>query len=123
MADGLAKNRGQLEQPQPLAGYVDVTTPIKTAWAKAWHKENPTYTHIKDGIPQLSRKSQRTIFRLRTGHGSLRAHLFKHDKASSAMYTLGFAKQTVAHILKDCSVLETSRGHAWPTPSILDDKL
>ena len=118
----MAKSQSQLEQPQLAARYGEIKTLIKTAGAKAWQAEHTTYSHVKDGMHQLSRKSQRAIFRLRTGHGSFRAHLFKLGKASSTMCTCGIEEQTIAHILQDCPVFLSSRGYVWPTPSTIDDK-
>ena len=122
-ADKLAKTGGRLPQSNHPSSYNESKTLIKASWKKARHAKHPTYSYTKDGMHQLPRNAQRAIFRLRTGHVSLRAHLFRIGKAESPACPCGYKEQTVEHILQHCPALETYRAAAWPNTSTLHDKL
>ena len=93
MADALARKGSQLEQPTQAASFSETKTLIKAAWKKTWTADNPSYTYSQDGMSKLPRKAQRAIFRLRTGHNSLNAHLYRIGKANSAECSCGFELQ------------------------------
>ena len=82
----------------------------------------PTIPH--DDYHLLDRAEQVTIFRLRTGHNRLRAHMFSKFKiGDSALCICGQAPQTAEHILQECWQYNTLRSKHWPGGVTLDKKL
>ena len=55
-------------------------------------------------VNRLARHEQTTIFRLRTEHYGLRAHLKRAGIIDSALCDCKGAEQTVHHILQDCPI-------------------
>ena len=68
-----------------------------------------------DSINQLQRKEQASIFRLRSGHIPLNAHLTRIKVRTSPDCPLcGWAEETVTHHLSDCPALEDLRSEYLP---------
>jgi hypothetical protein len=60
-----------------------------------------------------------TIFRLRTGHCRLRAHLKRMNQSESARCACQEADQTPEHVQLDCQLWRTQRDLAWPDGATL----
>ena len=84
---------------------------------------NNGYDPQKDQINTLDRRTQTTIFRLRTGHCGLRKHLKRLGLADSAHCECGSEEQTPEHILQTCPHLETVRQQFWPEDTEVGTKL
>ena len=84
---------------------------------------NSSYDPQKDQINTLGRRTQTTIFRLRTGHCGLRKRLKKLGLADSAHCECGSEEQTPEHILQTCPHLETVRQQFWPEDTEVGTKL
>ena len=84
-------------------------------------KKNNGYDPQKDQINALDRRTQTTIFRLRTGHCRLRKHL--KSLADSAHCECGSKEQTPEHILQTCPHLETVHQQFWPEDTEVGTKL
>ena len=70
-----------------------------------------------------STNEQTTIFRLQTGHCSLRAHQKRIGITDSAFCHCKEAEQTVHHILQDCSIWLQQRQQLWPLDESTTNKL
>ena len=84
---------------------------------------NNGYDPQKDQINTLDRRTQTTIFRLRTGHCGLRKHLKRLGLAYSAHCECGSEEQTPEHILQTCPHLETVHQQFWPEDTEVGTKL
>ena len=101
-ADRLAKAAAKLPQPHLSTSYKEVKTLLKKTQKSAWGpknkkqktKKNNGYDPQKDQISTLDRRTQTTIFRLRTGHCVLRKHLKRLGLADSAHCECGSEEQT-----------------------------
>ena len=69
------------------------------------------------------RHEQTTIFRLRTGHCGLRAHLKRIGVMNSALCDCKEAEQTVHHIVQDCPIWRKQRHQLWPQDELATNKL
>ena len=74
-ADRLAKIGSQAPQTQNPVTYREAKTLLHSLYNGDWKKYNGGYQAHLDPIWRLERAQQTTIFRLRTGHCGLRAHL------------------------------------------------
>ena len=84
-ADNLAKEGRRLPQPETSMSYREAKTVIKHRWKANFTQKTDGYKPHHDHLNSLSRPEQSTIFRLRTGHCGLRAHLKKIGIAESSM--------------------------------------
>ena len=122
-ADRLAKEGSQLSQPDNPVTYEEAKTLLSSSFRARWSLRNQGYNPRQDPIRALERHQQTTIFRLRTGHCGLRAHLKRIGVAPSAQCECGQADQTPAHILQECPLLDEQRRQSWPGGVDLDTKL
>ena len=86
-------------------------------------KKTMEYDPQKDQINTLDRRTQTTIFRLRTGHCGLRKHLKRLGLADSVHCECGSEEQTPEHILQTCPRMETVRQQFWPEDTEVGTKL
>lgn len=121
-ADRLAKEGGSLEQDDRSTTYQEVKTTIKTLAKKKWHKEHQDYNQ-KDQYYRLDREDQVIIFRLRTGHNRMHAHLNKLKISETELCTCGTAPMTTEHILQNCPDHAGCRKDWWPKEIPLRVKL
>ena len=91
----------------------------KNQWKRATGDYNPS----TDPINRLARHEQTTIFRLRTEHRSLRAHLRRTGIMDSALCDYKEAEQTVHHIFQDCPIWRKQRHQLWPQDESTTNKL
>ena len=113
-ADRLAKAAANFPQLHLSTSYKEVKTILKQKQKSAWRLKTNGYDPKKDQINTLDRRTQTTIFRLRTGHYGLRKHLKILGLADSAHYECGSEEQTREHILQTCPHLETVHQQFWP---------
>ena len=96
---------------------------IKNRFSHRWKTVNDDYSLIKDEMHSLPRKEQSIIFRLRTGHCRLGAHMKRIGLRESAACQCGEASQTVKHVLQDCTKLKELRREVWSVDTSLETKL
>jgi hypothetical protein len=77
----------------------------------------------RESINMLNRKEHSTIFRLRTGHGGLRAHLHRIGLRESAACDCGADRETPEHILMVCPTYSEQRLGIWSDGSSLKNML
>ena len=123
VADKLAKEGARLPQPHTLTSYQEVKTLLKRKEKEKWKAKNNGYEPLQDQINMLDRKSQTTIFRLRTGHCRLRKHMKRLGLADNANCECGLDEQTPEHILQTCPHQEAARLFYWPDDTDLGTKL
>ena len=121
-ADHLAKEGSQMQQTCTSVTYQEAKTLVRARQQNQWRDETDGYQAEKDGIHQLERKGQVTIYRLRTGHCRLHKHMRKLGLCPTALCECGLGNQTPEHILQTCPKM-TSRQHFWPEPTTLQTKL
>ncbi|GFR87494.1 RNA-directed DNA polymerase from [Elysia marginata] len=73
-ADCLATEGSQLEQIESDLTYRELETIIKNSLQNKWKETHPKLNR-QDGVHQLHRRNQRTVFRLWTGHNRFRHHV------------------------------------------------
>ena len=121
-ADSLAKSGSTLDQPQAELSYQEAKMLIKRFSEQEWQKRN-NYNAKADAIRLLDREMAVIIYRLRTGHCGLRAHLKRLHRSDSALCACTRSDQTPAHILQDCPLFTTQRTQTWPEGADLHTKL
>ena len=135
-ADVLAKRGAAKEQPNILVSQTTAKQMIKsnskTEWKNSWtqsEKGRVMFTYmpkpnIKDPINSLKRKDQVIIFRLRSTHIQLNAHLSRITKDHPPACTLcGYREETVNHFLFDCQPLQTIRNEFLPQNPGLENSI
>ena len=75
MADQLAKEGREKEQPPSHLSYREVKTLIHNKKKAIFHCKTEGYNPNQDALHQLARHQQTIIFRFRTGHCRLNSHL------------------------------------------------
>ena len=98
-ADILAKIGSQAPQTQNSATYREAKTLLHSLFNGDRKNENGGYQAHLDPVWRLGRAQQTTIFRLRTGHCSLRAHLKRIGISDTSLCECGQADQTLDHVL------------------------
>ena len=88
-----------------------------------WTTLNRGFRPDQDALHQLDRKQQTAIFRLRTGHCGLRAHLKRIGQADTATCHCGNDDQTPEHVLQACPLFDDQRKDVWPDETDLETKL
>ena len=122
IADGLAKEGGSLPQTDRGTTYQEVKTHIKRNAKKRWMNNHKDFCK-SDPYYRLNREDQVIIFRLRTGHNRMRAHLKRIHLSSSDLCPCGEAAMTSGHILQDCNDHFQVRRALWPQETSLESKL
>ena len=126
-ADRLAKAAAKLTQPHLSTSYKEVKTVLKQKQKSARRLKNNGYDPQKDQINIIDRRTQSTLFRLRTGHCGLKKKKKKNMKrlglADSACCECGSEEQTPEHILQTCPRPETVRQQIWPEDTEAGTKL
>ena len=122
-ADRLAKDGAKLPQFHSSTSYREAKTLLKSKQKAEWKAKNNGYDPQLDQINSLDRRSQTTIFRLRTGHCGLRKHLKRLGLADAANCECGSDEQTPEHILQTCPHHEEARLDYWPEDTGLLTKL
>ena len=123
MADQLAKEGREKEQPPSHLSYREVKTLIHNKKKAIFHFKTEGYNPNQDALHQLPRHQQTIIFRLRTGHCRLNSHLKRIGVKTSAQCPCGEADQPLEHYLQSCSLHQQARQQIWPTCVSLKTKL
>ena len=76
-----------------------------------------------DSLHKLSRTEPVILFRLRTGHNRLNAHMYKFKVGESEMCPCNADIMTAEHLLQHCPLHDAMRRDTWPDPTLLRDKL
>ena len=79
---------------------------------------------MSDNLYKLNRPEQVILFRLRTGHSRLNAHMYSKFKVGeSEMCPCNADIVTAEHLLQYCPLHDALRRDMWPEPIPLRDKL
>ena len=95
----------------------------KTLSKKKWKQQHPNCNQ-SDSLHKLNRTEQVILFRLRTGHNKLNAHMYNKFKVGeSEMCPCNADIMTAEHLLQHCPLHDAMRRDTWPDPTLLRDKL
>ena len=122
-ADRLAKIGSQAPQTQNPVTYREAKTLLHSWFNGDWKNENGGYQAHLDPIWKLERAQRTTIFRLRTGHCGLRAHLKRIGISDTSLCECRQADQTSDHVLQSCPEYAERRQLTWPLRADLATKL
>ena len=122
-ADRLAKIDSQAPQTQNPVTYREAKTLLHSRYNGDWKKHNGGYQAHLDPIWRLERAQQTTIFRLRTGHCGLSAHLKRIGISDTSLCECEQADQTPDHVLQSCPKYAERRQLTWPQGADLTTKL
>ena len=122
-ADRLAKSGSKQSQPMSTSTYQEAKTLLRNSQKCQWKRSTGDYNPSTDPINRLARHEQTTIFRLRTGHCCLRAHLRRIGITDSALGDCKEAEQTIYDILQDCPIWRKQRHQLWPQDESTTNKL
>ena len=120
-ADRLAKHGSTLKQQENSVSYREAKTLIKRD-VKSRSKELKDY-NPGDAIHDLKRHQQVVVFRLRTGHCRLRAHLYRLGLSPTPNCPCETGLHTPEHVLQDCPLHHDLRIKLWPEGASLEYKL
>ena len=121
-ADRLSKEGSKATQYEHPVPYSEAKTLLKNCFHNSW-KERLGITTERDSIDLLKRKEQVTIFRLRTGHCRLLAHLNRLHISHTDECPCGTSPQTPEHVLQTCPLLDNLRQAIWTEGVDLQEKL
>ena len=99
----------------------NVKTLIRRNYQTRFTEENGP--QLEDEMQSLPRQQQTTIFRLRTGHCRLRAHMHRMGLSHTPDCQCGTAPQTPEHILQTCPNHQAARVQHWPEHKTVQQKL
>ena len=120
-ADKLAKSGSRLEQPNHPVSYREAKTLVKRQNRQLWEQQ---HSHPPDDqMAHLQRHQQTTIFRLRTGHCRLRAHMYRLGLSHTPDCPCETGSQTPEHILQSCPLHQDARTQHWPHGATLAEQL
>ena len=95
---------------------------LKTLYKKKWKQH--TNSNQPDSLHELNRPEQVILFRLRTGHNRLNAHMYSRYKVGeSEMCPCNADIVTAEHLLQHCQLHDALRRDMRPQPIPLTDKL
>ena len=90
---------------------------------KKWKQQHPNYNQ-SDSLHKLNRTEQIILFRLRTGHHRLNAHMYNKFKVGEPeMCPCNADIMTAEHLLQHCPLHDAMRRDTWLKPTLLRDKL
>ena len=107
-ADRLAKSGGKQLQPLSTSTDLETKTLLRNSQQSQWRMATGDYNSSTDPVNRLGGHELTTIFRLRTGHCGLRAHMKRFGIMDSVLCGCKEAEQTVHHILQGCGNRDTS---------------
>ena len=113
-ADRLAKIGSQAPQTHNPITYREANTLLHHRYNGDLKKYNGGYQAHLDPLWRLGWAQQITIFRLRTGHCGLSAHLKRTGISDTFLCECGQADQTTDHVLHSCPIYTERRQQAWP---------
>jgi hypothetical protein len=74
-------------------------------------------------MQHLQRHQQTTLFRLRTGHCRLRAHMYRLGLSHTPDCSCETGPQTPEHVLQSCPLFQEARTQYWPHGATLAEQL
>ena len=122
-ADRLTKISSQVSQTQNPVTYWEAKTLLHSQYNGDWNRENGWYQAHLDPIWRLERAQQTNIFRLRTGHCGLSAHLKKTGISDTSLRECRQADQTPDHVLQSCPIYTERHQLTWLQGANLATKL
>ena len=121
--DRLAREGGQLDQEDGYTSHSHEKIIIKTLTMKRWKQQHPNFNQ-SDILDRLNRPEQVVLFRMRTEHDRLNAHMYSKFKVGeSEMYPCNADIMTAEHLLQHCQLHDALRRDMWPEPNPLRDKI
>ena len=108
-ADRLAKIGSEVPQTQNPVTCREAKTLLHSRHNGDWKKENGGYQAHLDPVWRLERTQQTTIFRLRTGHCGLSAHLKRTGISDTSLCGCGQLTKTPDHVLQSCPIYTKRR--------------
>ena len=86
-------------------------------------QQDPNYNQ-SDSLHKLNRTEEVILFRLRTGHNRLNAHMYNKFKVGeSEMCPCNADIMTAEYLLQHRPLHDAMRRDTWPEPTLLRDKL
>ena len=122
-ADGLAKIDSQALQTQNPITYREAKTLLHSPFNGDWKKDNGGYQAHLNPIWRLERAQQTAIFRLRTWHCCLSAHLKRIGISDISLCQCGQADQSPDNVLQSCPKYAETRQQRLPHSADLATKL
>ena len=102
-------------------------TPMKRPSSKSSPRKQEAATlklNHSDSLHRLNRPEQIILFKLRTGHNRLNAHMYSKFKVGeSEMCPCNADIMTAEHLLQHCQLHDAMRRDMWPEPIPLRNKL
>ena len=120
-ADKLSKDGSKSDQNCHSLSYKEAKTIIKSTLNENWNKDHANRNN--DEIGKLNRTEQVIIFRLRTGHCRLLAHLYRLKISHTDECPCGTGTQTPEHLLQECPQYNDLREKTWNSDVGLEEKL
>nr|KAG5713187.1 hypothetical protein BaRGS_007714 [Batillaria attramentaria] len=97
---------GQMEQEARHVSYAEEKTIVKALSKKTWKEQHPNCNE-SDSYHKLNRPDQVILFRLRTGHNRLNAHMYsKFRIGESEKCACNADVMNAEHLLQHCQLLE-----------------
>ena len=113
-ADRFAREIGQLDQEDRYTSYTDEKNIIKALSKKQWKQQHPN-SNQPGNLHKLNRAEQVILFRLRTGHNRLNAHMCSKFKVGEfKICPCNTDIMTAEHLLKLCQLHGALRWDMWP---------
>ena len=120
---GLAKEGGRLDQDNNEVTFDEEKTIIKSLARKKWLQKHPNYNE-KDDYYRLKREDQVILFRLRTGHNRMHAHMHGKLKIGTTdRCPCNTGPMTTEHLLQICPTQDALRKTMWPDRTELKTQL
>ena len=120
-ADKLSKEGSKATQEDHPISYSEAKTLLRNCFHNSWRAR--LGPREKDETDHLTRRQQIIIFRLRTGHCRLLAHLNKIRVSHTDECPCGTESQTPEHILQSCPLYDNLRRATWPNGEDVQEKL
>ena len=107
-----------VQNKHKLTSYREAKDHIKRHSKTRWLQNHKDFCK-RDPFYNLSREDQVIIFRMRTGHNRMNAHLRRINLSQTDLCPCRNAPMTSDHILQDCQNFTRLRQGIWPqeTPS------
>ncbi|KAK7087964.1 hypothetical protein V1264_021950 [Littorina saxatilis] len=101
--------------------YSEAKTLVKRHYQTTWNAQHSLPSD--DQMPNLQRHQQTILFRLRTGHCRLRAHMHRLGLSHTPNCPCETGPQTPEHILQTCPLHQEARTDHWPQGATLQEQL
>ena len=121
-ADRLSKEGSKEKQYEHPVPYSEAKTLLRNFFHNTWRERLGTTTG-RDSLDLLTRREQVQIFRLRTGHCRLLAHLNRLHISHTDECPCGTSPQTPEHILQNCPLFVDLRQATWTEGADFQEKL